>query len=746
MGAVRKRQRQSAVERFLAAYEAVAARSEPLIGSTPDSADRALLLRRLFTRLLVLDTILKRGWRGDRYRDGLLSVEQDGLSSLLNSLNSDILPPLSLDRRSAEEIALLMAHSLFRRFRFAAGDEAASVEAAELGPELLAVLVERRTPGRHEKGSYYTPRAIVVFMVRQALICYLETTLPGESHEAIARLVEERDPSGLGDGAGALKVLRKVRVCDPACGGGAFLVGALGELAVLRERLEEPTGSPHRVKEGILRDNLRGVELDPAAVEVARLRLWLELLADWEGGDLPTMPKGTLHAGDNLLDSQGTASSPGGPDRAGYDVILMNPPYLLASRVPGHAREQFRRYSRELRSRYGFSDDLYVHFIYRALEMLRPRGVLCAITSSSFLTNATKEHLRRELLRNDLRLIAPTGPGLFDAQVYPAITLVKKATAEDRVSNEFSFLSLHRLAQEEILQPGLVDRRSAVVSTDEYRDAFGAIFFEPTEENRRIFRKLLVGRGSEVAASRQDGHRFVQLGEVAPALDSGIHSGNVRGRLFYRDAVPGKRLHRLLQGIQLVRYGVWWDHPRARYRYVDLECRADPDVRGRGRGGKPSARGEYWHFCGAIENHHVEERLLMRQTGDAPFVGYLNQGTERMYTDNTVHTLLLTARGRDLGFTYRYLLALLNSGVVARIYRALAQEEGRVLAQVKTAVTNRLPLPIPDDGEREKLEGMVEEIQGIYRLRGFPLAWDAAERVAELRSSIDRRVAAQYGL
>lgn len=770
--------RRGIVERFLEAYSRIAARAEPLVGAGLDPEEARHSLQRLFHRLLADDLILRRGWAGEEYRKGGLPAlwnEYLRLGRPGGNFCLGWLEPLHLEcgvqggpTAAPDEAVEALVDGLFRRFHFTDREGGACDAEDSLGPEVVATLVERRTAGRHEKGSYYTPRAIVAFMVRRALACYLETSLPDEPREAVARLVEQHEPEGLRDRAAVLEALRRVKVCDPSCGGGAFLARTIEELLALRICVGDRVDASRRLRAEILRDNLHGVELEADAVEVARLRLWLGLLADWEGDRPPPFPGAKIEVGDSLQQFDWPARFPEPSAEGGFDIVLMNPPYLLASRVPGNALEQFRRYGQGLRSTFGFSSDLYVYFFYLALRLLKPGGVLCALTSASFLTNATKEHLRRELLRHDLRLVAPLGPELFDAHVYPAITLVQKGEGDAGGSRGVGFLDLRRAGKQEILEPDLVERRSSWIEASEYRQAFGAVFFDPTAENRRIFRDLLTASDTEGSRpeterdhrldppphdSRDRGgeravgvRRFVRLGEVAPALDTGIHSGNVRERLFYRDPVPDRPLHRLLQGTQVVRYGVWWDNPEARYRYVDLGYRIDPERKGTGRGGRPSARREYWHFCGSVENHHVVERLLMRQTGDAPLVGYLYQGQEQLYTDNTLHTLLLSQRGRELGFSYLYLLALLNSGPLARIYRALAQEEGRMLAQVKTAVANHLPLPVPKGGDADELETLVGEIQGIHRFHGLPLPPTAVERVAILQRAIDRLVGSLYGL
>ncbi|MHB1159834.1 MAG: Eco57I restriction-modification methylase domain-containing protein, partial [Chloroflexota bacterium] len=639
-----------------------------------------------------------------------------------------------------------------------------------------------------ERGSYYTPKPVVAFIVRRALEGYLERSLPDEDPAASRRLVWGLDPGGLRAPLAALEAVARVKLCDPACGCGAFLMGAMQLLLGLRRCLstaaETDPFSPHRARMEILRDNLYGVDLDPGAVEIARLRLWLSSMAEQHRAGSCAPPPGpgvddvspfgaNVRVGDSLAGIDWPATFPEPFAEGGFDVVVMNPPYLLSSRVPGHDQQRFREYANRLRSRYGFVDDLYVHFLHLGLGLLREGGTLCGITSSSFLTNSRKEPLRRELLRHTLRLLVPLGPQLFPAVVYSAITVVERGRPP-RPGRPVLYANLRREGAAALADPERVERLALAVSGEEYERAFGSVFFEPTPAHRYLFGTLLADEPAEVRQSgverglvprrpgagetpalpavagapvRPDGgRRFVRLGEVAPALDTGIHSGNVRHRLFYLDPAPGKELHRMLQGTQLLRYGVWWENPEARYRYVDVGYRPDPETKGVGRGGRPSGRGEYWHFCGSVENHHVAERLLMRQTGDDPFVGYLFQGQEQIYTDNTLHTLLLTDLGRQLGLSYRYLLALLNSGTLRWIYRALAQEEGRMLAQVKTAVVNRLPIAIPTEEECSQLEELAARIQALQEERGLPLTADAAREAAVIQNEMDEAVAELYGL
>lgn len=151
-------------------------------------------------------------------------------------------------------------------------------------PEMLGKIFEELVTGRHETGSYYTPKPVVAFMCREALKHYLHDACPVEPFTALEGFVENRDPASLHNPEGVLEALRQVKVCDPACGSGAYLLGMLHELLDLRAALFSARSldarSIYERKLEIIQNSLYGVDKDPFAVAIARLRLWLSLVVD----------------------------------------------------------------------------------------------------------------------------------------------------------------------------------------------------------------------------------------------------------------------------------------------------------------------------------------------------------------------------------------------------------------------------------------------------------------------------------
>lgn len=216
-----------------------------------------------------LEVLQKKRGRVPYLNGGLFDIEDD--------YDSD------RDRVKISNDAFRNILDLFERYNFTVEESTPLNVQVAVDPEMLGKVFEELVTGRHESGSYYTPRQIVSFMCREALKHYLAKDA---DREAAARFVDEGDASGLLNPESVLEALRRVRVCDPACGSGAYLLGMMQELVRLRGALfvsrRLGDDSAYKIKRAIIENNLYGVDKDQFAVQIAALRLWLSLAIDSE--------------------------------------------------------------------------------------------------------------------------------------------------------------------------------------------------------------------------------------------------------------------------------------------------------------------------------------------------------------------------------------------------------------------------------------------------------------------------------
>ncbi len=273
---------------------------------------------------------------------------------------------------------------------------------------------------RKRDGVYYTPEWVVNYLVA-------ETMEPWFKAARVASGWQDEEPT-----AEALKSylakLRSIKVVDPACGSGAFLISAFRKLlqerksvaAVMQQRaLKDDQGigdDESKIVADILKHNLFGVDLNPASVEIAKLALWLHTarvrspLSSLDdhlvcgnslvASDIWTMVEKTpLAEGQiNPFDWEGKFAE------GSFDIVLGNPPYVKLQNlmkvdpdVVAYLKAQ--RPSGTYESTQTGNFDLYLPFIEKGLRLLREGGRMAYIAPSLWAVNEYGAGLRKLLHR-----------------------------------------------------------------------------------------------------------------------------------------------------------------------------------------------------------------------------------------------------------------------------------------------------------------------------------------------------------
>jgi methylase of polypeptide subunit release factors len=207
----------------------------------------------------------------------------------------------------------------FGEFNFTTDESTPDYEQIAIDPEMLGKIFENLLAeinedtgeqARKAKGAFYTPREIVAYMCRASVREYLYTaTKAGDKAKtSIDKLLDTSDSDWAKSGTNSkrdavepalrekiVKALDEMKVLDPACGSGAFPIGMLHLLVQIYERLDTRF-DPYRTKLGIMERNIYGVDIEPLAIEIARLRSFLALVVDQEyvekkpNGGIDTLP------------------------------------------------------------------------------------------------------------------------------------------------------------------------------------------------------------------------------------------------------------------------------------------------------------------------------------------------------------------------------------------------------------------------------------------------------------------------
>lgn len=196
-------------------------------------------------------------------------------------------------------------------YNFTTDESTSQFQQVAIDPEMLGRIFENLLAeikeetgeqARKAKGAFYTPREIVDYMCKESLREYLKTKLTEDTYrdQRLYQLIDapdkdfqdqdhnwRRDWKPYKDAI--LSALDDLKVLDPACGSGAFPIGMLQLLVRVYERLE-PRFDGYKAKLQIIERNIYGVDVEPMAVEIARLRTWLSIIVDEESDSRKIKP------------------------------------------------------------------------------------------------------------------------------------------------------------------------------------------------------------------------------------------------------------------------------------------------------------------------------------------------------------------------------------------------------------------------------------------------------------------------
>ncbi|MEX5265964.1 Eco57I restriction-modification methylase domain-containing protein [Kocuria sp. CPCC 205231] len=327
------------------------------------------------------------------------------------------------------------------------------VEADGQPADALDELVRRDkiTGKRKSEGVYYTPDYIVRYIVDNTLGTFLKDKEQAliEEHELSKRRNEKTyRESEVRAYKQYQYVLQNVKVVDPACGSGAFLVYALDYLLRENERVvailgEEDFFTVDYWIDSILRQNLFGVDINDESVEITKLSLWLKTAT---AGKKLTSLDDNIKCGNSLVadkrvdQDKGFSYELAFPEvfkAGGFDVVFGNPPYVSAMELSRSMPEVERKYLKKNYETSKGSVDLYIYFFEKGMKLLKNGGRLGFISPNRYLSASYGKTLRSWLVNNYRfsTLLDYSDKTVFeDASTYPVISILRKLPPGDGYS------------------------------------------------------------------------------------------------------------------------------------------------------------------------------------------------------------------------------------------------------------------------------------------------------------------------
>lgn len=520
--------------------------------------------------------------------------------------------------------------------------------------------------GRHrkEQGIYYTPTYIVDYIVRNTL---------GE-------VLKDKKVN-----------VENIRVLDPACGSGSFLIKAFDIFDEYykmnmkdygQTQLDTTMGIPFTKKAKILQDNIFGVDLDKQAVEIAQLNLLLKITE--KGHRLPMLEK-NIKCGNSLIDDEKLAKEKAFHweeefnqifQKGGFDVIIGNPPYVDIKQLDADIVDFLFDHYSTVKNRM----NLYSTFMEKALSLLKDGGYFGFIVPNSILYNKSYSKLR-ELLLNKVtfRKIVRLPDNVFeDAKIETVIIIYQKKP----IKNEKCEVLVYKRTDE--ISSISEENREQVNYLDQKKWNSGSKIINITASPlaQKILKKI-----------ENKSTKLVDLCDFSLGLTpydkyKGHTRSQITNKVFHSTTKKNSTFKPLLSGKNIVRYGVFWDEKK----YIS-----------------------YGDWLGAPREKRffTKPRIVVRQiiSGKPPRI-YAGYTEDELYNTQVGFNLIK----KENRLRIKYILAILNSKLMNFYHKEKFLDPTKHLFQ-KILIVNakKFPIKIINEPEQQEIVELVDKTLSLNK-------------------------------
>ena len=626
---------------------------------------------------------------------------------------------------------------------------------AEVGvdPEMLGKIFENLLEDNKDKGAFYTPKEIVLYMCQESLIAYLDTNTSIASEkirkfvlspeEGIADIPENKKDK-------LLLALKEVKICDPAIGSGAFPMGLLNELLHCREVLSGESTNRAEIKKSIIQNNIYGVDIEKGAVDIARLRFWLSIVVDEDTpSPLPNLDYKIMQ-GNSLIESfQGldlselTYKRESKKDRG--EVMLFDDEKNRLQKTVSQLLSTYYSccdHEKKVRLQQQISDT-----IRKQLE-------------SQFVNSSILEKLKDvDLTGNSQFFLWHTwfsdvfnrgdGKDGFDIVIgnppYNEISNKEEKSFYQKVFKEvlskhydlyifFFKIGIDLLREKGIMTyitphtftwyPQFIALREYIFNKTtiiETSDRIKSIFDSAVVDNSIIsLQKGIIDKVSKFSNLQYVDNKLKELNCLylnrsqfnAQRFDyNGLINIDKLKRIS-RDCISLGEVTKSSQGITV--YAKVQGEKVNYFRDSIVSSYSRPCLRGRNINRYSHFCNQYieygkWLWCPREPIYFENEKIFLRQTSDSLIATYIE---EPMCATDSVHSIIL----KDNKYSLKYILGILNSKLGNYMYKLMSCETGKVFAQVKLTVLRELPIKVISESSQLPIIQLVDEILNMKHI------------------------------
>ncbi len=607
-----------------------------------------------------------------KYNSGLFDFDKDTITKSIEIDNRVIKSIITEFNKSEYNFAIIPVEILGYAYEQFLG------KVIRLTPSHRAV-IEEKAEVRKAGGVYYTPDYIVNYIVENT----------------VGKLIGNKTPHEVS----------KIKILDPSCGSGSFLLGAYQylldwHLKFYEQKKAENTKSlkvsenpltadnqlTSKEKKRILLNNIFGVDIDTQAVEVTKLSLLLKALEGETEASintslqlfnervLPTIDN-NIRCGNSLIApdfyndglflthkeerkinvfdwKQGFSEI---FKQGGFDCVIGNPPYVLLQILD--KKEIFDYSSKKFISAH-YKIDTYQLFIENSINLLKPDGYLAYITPNTYLKNIHSEPLRKYILDNTVikEFLMFYYNVFHQASVDVCISLVKrsKPNGSNQILVKEVHEEFHPILKREIEQSTFKNnhRHTFNISIDNFETKI----IEHITENTK---PLSTFCGAYFGIQTWDRKKYVSTSKLDKSYQPIIDGGNI-------DRYTLKPVKEYVMFL-------------------------------------PSAI-----KSGGSERIYQQDRLCTRQIGNYPLVTFVEAG---IFALNTIYNIYKTHEQTNL----KFILGIINSKVVRYFWKKINFDEKKTFPKIKKEAILNIPIP-NTDFDSTQYKRLVQHVETMLEL------------------------------
>lgn len=598
--------------------------------------------------------------------------------------NDDILDSLYVDNEVFEEMKKISGYDFDSELNeniLGHIFEQSVSDIEELKKSVSGEEFDSKKSKRKKDGIFYTPKYITKYIVENSIKNWLddkkkelgEDELPEltekdfeisyASKKSDKRIYSENLKKHIDFWTKYREAVKNIKIVDPACGSGAFLITAFEYLLNYNNYLDDKIFDLTGVKDlfsdttkEILQNNIFGVDLNKESVEITKLSLWLKTA---DGNKTLATLEDNIKCGNSLIDDPEIAGEmafdwekefPEIFANGGFDIVVGNPPYVdIKSLNPVEVKYYFKRFlTTENRV------NLYSIFIEKGIEILSKNGILSFINPNSMLVNDSYAKLR-DLIFSKITHIVKLPDNIFEeAKVETIIFEIKNSENKINVVNVIKY-----------------NKSEKIVSIDENKII--KIYKSDWDTEKKHFNIYISKKEKEILNKIENENLKLEniadftLGITPYDKYRGHDEETIKKRLFHSDTKIDSTYKPLITGENIQRY------------FIDNKI-------------KEYIKYGEWLGAKREERFFNEPRILIRQiiSGKPP----------RIYAGYTEESLYFTQIGfgiisKNEGINNKYILVILNSLIMNFYHKYMYLDLEKDLFQ-KILIANCKKLPIKE--------------------------------------------------